>query len=78
LTKSDLKVIDAEPLGEDVIAKLEEVLETAKTGKISSLAIAVVYRDGTVGRCWSTASSLSLLIGSIARLQGSLIKWAEE
>jgi hypothetical protein len=64
---------------DDVIAKLEEALETAKTGKISSLAIAVVDRDGTVGHCWSKHScALSLLMPvSIARLKAGN-SWAEE
>jgi hypothetical protein len=63
---ADLVPIDAEPEGEDVAAKLEEVLTAAREGKISSVAIAVVYRDGSSGRSWSKAHSITTLIGSIA------------
>ncbi len=74
----DLHVIDAEPLGADVIATLEAALEKARTGEISSVAVAVVERDGSVNRTWSTPPSLSLLIGAVARLQAALIRAADE
>jgi hypothetical protein len=77
MTSQDLRVINAEPPGEDVIAKLEEALERAREGRISSVAIATVERDGSVGHAWSKAPSLSLLIGSITRLLWTLTKWAE-
>ena len=54
---ADVRVLDAEPLGTDTIAKLGEALEKAKAGQLSSVAIAVVYRDGTCGRSWSPTSS---------------------
>jgi hypothetical protein len=50
------------------VAKLEEVLAKAKAGEISSCAIAVVYRDGSSGRSWSKAHSITALQGSIALL----------
>lgn len=74
---ADLKVLDAEPLGEDVVAKLEEVLKRAHAGELSSVAIATVYRDGSTGRSWSTAPSMSLLIGSVVRLEAALIRRAD-
>jgi hypothetical protein len=70
----ELHAIDAEPPGADVIEKLEEALATAREGKLSSVAIAVVYRDGKTGRSWSNAPSVPLLIGSIARLEAALIR----
>lgn len=74
---AELKVLSAEPVGEDVIEKLEEVLAAARENRISSVAIATVERDGTANRCWSTAPSLSLLIGSVARLEAALIRRAD-
>lgn len=74
---AELKVLDAEPIGEDVIAKLEEALAEAREGRLSSVAIATVERDGTTNRSWSTAPSMSLLIGSVARLQAALIRRAD-
>lgn len=65
---ADVEVLQSEPVGEDVIAKLEEVLVQAREGKISSVAIAVVFRDGASGRSWSTAPRITALAGSIALL----------
>jgi hypothetical protein len=65
---ADLVPLESEPPGADVVAKLEEVLAKAREGEISSCAIAVVYRDGSSGRSWSSAHSLTALTGSIALL----------
>ncbi len=78
MTKANLRTIDAEPLGEDVIARIEEVLELARKGEFSSVAIASVYRDGSTGKSWSAAPSLSLLIGSVARMQAALIRRSDD
>lgn len=72
--KPELRAIDAEPLGADVVAKLEEALEAARAGELSSVAIAVVYRDGSTGTSWSKAPSVGLLVGSTARLQHRLLR----
>ena len=74
----DLHVLEAEPIGEDVVAKLEEALTKAKAGEISSVAIAIVHRDGSTNYSWSKAPSMSLLIGCTARLQAGLIRRLEE
>jgi hypothetical protein len=70
---AELRVLDAEPPASDTVAKLEEALERARSGQLSSVAIAVVYRDGTCGQCWSQAPSLSCLIGAVTRMQHALI-----
>jgi len=72
-----LKVIDAEPIGVDVVATLESVLERAREGRISSVAIAMVYRDGSTNRTWSKSPSLSALVGAVARLLAALIRMAD-
>lgn len=70
---ADIQVLDSEPPNtEDVIAKLEEALATAREGKISSVAIALVYRDGATGRSWSKRHSQSALIGSVGLLHHAL------
>ena len=74
---AEVRVLDAEPVGEDVVAKLEEALEQARQGQISSVAIAVVYRSGETNRSWSKPPSLSLLIGSVAKLEAALIRRAD-
>lgn len=75
---TNLKVIDAEPApAPDIIERLTEVCDAVAKDKVSSVAIALVYRDGSVGSAWSTAPSLSLLIGSVARLEAALIRRAD-
>jgi hypothetical protein len=64
----DLRVFEAEPLGTDIIETLEAVLERARAGEFSSIAIAYVYRDGCIGSRSSSAPSRPLLLGSVARL----------
>jgi hypothetical protein len=76
---ADVRVIDAEPAPHpDIAERLTELCNEVADDKISSVAIAVVYRDGTTNRSWSTAPSLSLLIGAVARLQAALIRVADE
>jgi hypothetical protein len=61
---------------QSTVDKLEEALELAKSGELSSVAIAFVYRDGHSGARWSYAPSLSCLIGAIARLQHEILEFA--
>lgn len=72
----NLRVLDAEPVCSSTVEKLEEALELAKAGELSSVALAFVYRDGSSGARWSYAPSLSCLIGAIARLQHELLEFA--
>jgi hypothetical protein len=71
---TDLRVISAEPLGVDIIEVLRRALEKAEAGELSSVAIAMVYRDGCTGASWSSAPSLALLLGSVARLSHILAR----
>lgn len=65
---AELRVLDAEPPGQGVVERLEEALEKARAGEISSIALAVVYRDGSVSGSWSDAPNRMLLLGSLSRL----------
>lgn len=56
-------------ISETVIARLEEMLEEAKSGKIISVAIAAVENDGSISSSWSGTDDFPRLLGSIARLQ---------
>lgn len=69
-----LHVLTAEPLGDGIIKLLEESLQQAREGKISSVAIAMVDRDGCSESAWSYVPSYGLLIGAVARLQHRLIE----
>lgn len=70
---ADIRTIDAEPLADNIVEKLTELLDVARDGQLSSIAVAVVYRDGTTGRSWSKIPSRSALVGSVAMLQHELI-----
>ena len=67
-----LHLLYSEPLGTDVVERLEEVLEKARAGEISSVAIAVVDRTGTTRHNYSGMPSLALMLGSISRLAHAL------
>ena len=69
---TNLVALPSEPLGEDIVERLEEVLTRARAGEISSIAIAIVTRAGCVNQCWSNAPSLPALMGSVALLQHKL------
>jgi hypothetical protein len=69
-----LTVIEPEPAGASVIDTLREAIDDADKGSISSVGLAIVYRDGTVGTAWSEVPSMALLIGAAARLQWRLIQ----
>lgn len=73
-----LTVLEAEPLGAGIIERLERALEMAKRGELSSIAIALVYRDGCAGSVYSEPPSMTALIGSIARLQYRLMRANED
>jgi hypothetical protein len=64
----ELAVIEPEGVSPDLIETIEQLLEKAKAGEISSVAVAFVYRDGTIGRDWSTPPSFAALLGAVTRL----------
>lgn len=69
---ADLVPLPCEPADDTVIERLEEVLAKARDGKVSSVAIAVVYRDGSTGDCWSKIPSRATLIGAVGVLHARL------
>jgi hypothetical protein len=70
---AELKVLEAEPLGAGIKEALGEVLVMAERGELSSVAIAYVYRDGSIGGSNSAPPSRPLLVGSLAYLQQRMI-----
>lgn len=67
---AELFAIDAEPAPDSsVVERLEYVLELARKGEVSSVAVAFVLRDGRVNCAWSKAPSQALLLGAISRLK---------
>jgi hypothetical protein len=73
-----LIAIEPEPHGADTVKVLEEALELARNGELSSVAIAMVHRDGCVQTKWSQMPSAGLLAGAVARLQHKLNLWIDE
>jgi hypothetical protein len=74
-----LHAITAEPpVSLDIFERLTELCEAAKKQEISSVGIAIVYRDGSTGTCWSKAARVGLLIAAATRLQHRLLKLGDE
>lgn len=65
---TELTVLEPEPAAPDVIETLEEALAEAREGRLSAVAIAVVYRDGVGGASWSALPSRMAMLGAISRL----------
>jgi hypothetical protein len=70
----ELQAIQPEPPAEDLIELLEDALEKARDGKLSAVALAVVYRDGNTGHGWSRVPHVSLLAGALARVQHQFLQ----
>ena len=68
-----LVALEAEPPAVGAIGLLEDLLEQVKQGMISSLAVAVVFRDGSGDQHWTFAPSTMALIGSADVLVHRLI-----
>ena len=66
--EAGLAVIEPEGVSPDLVSTIEELLAKAKAGELSSVAIAYVYRDGTIGRGWSTPPCFGALLGAVNRL----------
>lgn len=65
---AQLHTITAEPQGVGIVELLEEYLVQAKEGKLSSIAVAAIDREGCSDVGWSRAPSGMLLVGAISRL----------
>ncbi len=76
---ADLHVIDCLPAPDgDLIALLEDTLAKARAGEVSSVALAVVYRNGNTGDGWSTLPNMALQLGAVATLQYRLARRHDE
>jgi hypothetical protein len=74
-----VRVLDAEPaVSPDVIEVLTQVCKLVEEDRVSSVAIAFVYRDGSCGHACSTPPSWSCLIGAITRMLHTLLRVADE
>lgn len=63
---NNLRVIHPEGVGASVIEALENTLALAKEGRLSSVAIAYVERDGTTGQTVSNMPHQAAQIGATA------------
>lgn len=64
----DLAVIEAEDQAADIVETLEAALANALTGELSAVAIAFVYRDGSIGHRRSALPSFPAMMGALSRL----------
>jgi len=63
-----LHVLHSEPEGDGILDLLEELTAEAKAGKLSSLGVVIVHRDGGTESRWSRPPSHGLLLGAATRL----------
>lgn len=75
---ADLVAIDPEPVSQRLVETIEQVVDLASDGALSSVAVAYVLRDGSVGCIWSDLPSRAAMLGSIARLSHRLNLEADE
>jgi hypothetical protein len=52
-----------------VVMRLEEVLQDAREGKISAVAIAAVETGGALITTWSETDDFGRLLGAVSRLE---------
>lgn len=71
---AEVEVLESEPPGESVVERLEEVLAKAREGRISAVAIAIVYRDGSTGDCRSKLPSIGTMAGAVSILHNRLCR----
>lgn len=69
-----LREITCEPPNETIVPLLESLIERAKSGELSAVAVALVDREGCTGQEWSKLHSFGTMIGSVATLQHRLIE----
>lgn len=70
---AELVEIPCAPLGKSIEERLQELMDDCKAGKLSSLAFAVVYRDGSTGDGWSALHSRATMIGAVDILKARLL-----
>ena len=63
---SNLKVAKLSPqrVGENVVARLEEMLATAKRGGVTNCAITMLHDDGDVTHAWANKCNPFTMIGA--------------
>jgi len=65
---AELVTLEPEPLDPDVEALVEDLAAKVAEGRVAALAVAVVYRDGTVGQMNTDSGSFVRLLGAVNRL----------
>lgn len=69
---AELHTIEPQNGAEDVIATLERALLKAKSGQVSAVGVATVYRNGNMGASWSSLPSTPMMLGAVSRLWHTL------
>lgn len=70
---TDLRAIDCEPPSDLIQDTIDQLIELHREGRLSAVAVAMVYRDGSTGSGHSRLHSIATMIGSLARLQHRLL-----
>lgn len=69
---AEIHTIDNQPAGLTIGESLQQLQELHEAGKLSAVAFALVYRDGTSGHGWSKLHSRVTMIGSVSLLKANL------
>jgi hypothetical protein len=74
---AELHKIDCEPQGNGIDALFDELRTRYDNGEISSVAVAIVHRDGTCDYLNSFCPSYTAIIGAIERMKYRIVMEAE-
>lgn len=78
MTKPGLVEIHPEPVGEGVVEFLEDLLENARKGELSAIAVATLSREGCIGSGWSRIHNYPSMLGSVTRLSHKINQAMDE
>jgi len=79
MSRPFLHALDPEPaVSPDVIEHLTMLCDWVRDDEVSSVAIAIVTRDGSMRTVWSKPPSYPALIGAVERLKYRLMQAIDE
>ena len=74
---SVVRIIDAEPQADGLLALLEHMVDEVSKGHVSSLAICSVYRDGSPDWCFSYLPSRPAMLGTVEMMKADMMGLGE-
>jgi hypothetical protein len=71
---AELIPISCEPVGESIGELIADIQAAHSKGEVSSLAIAIVYRDGSTTQAFSTLPNTATMLGALERLKCKILR----